>query len=471
MSTLATDEFKGDSMRTEDLTVAGTPPANALGRHSWALFDWAAQPFYTLVITFIFAPYFAVTVVGDAVTGQSYWGYGQAVAGVTIALLSPVFGAMADAGGPRKPWIGAFVLPCVVGSYLLWWAVPGMSGAGLAGILAMIVLATIGIEFAGVFNNAMLPGLVREDRIGRLSGFAWGLGYVGGLIALFIVLLGFTLPAEPLFGIDKATHEHDRLVGPLSALWLALFCLPLFFFTPDGPAAGITRMEAARRGLRQLKGTLGRLGQHGNTLRFLLARMIYNDAIAAVIGFSGIYAKGLFGWSTTDLGVFAIIITVIAAIGAFLGGWLDDRIGSHRTIVWMVGCLTLGTLGIVSVGADSAFFLLSFGPSPADSGFMTTPAQWVFLAFGLLVGFGFGPAQAASRTMMARLAPPQMMTEFFGLYALSGKATAFLAPLTIAIVTDAADSQRAGLAVIIVFFVVGLALFLPVREERTQVTD
>ena len=455
-------------MSSDELTVAGTPPARALGRYSWALFDWAAQPFFTLIITFIFAPYFAVTVVGDAVAGQSLWGYGQAIAGATIAILSPVFGAMADAGGPRKPWIGAFVLPCIVGSSLLWWAVPGLDGAGLTAILIAIIVATIGIEFAGVFNNAMLPGLVREDRIGRLSGFAWGLGYVGGLIALFIVLLGFTLPDQPLFGLDKAASEHDRMVGPLSAIWLALFCLPLFLFTPDGPPAGISRMEAARRGLRQLKGTLSRLGRYRNVVRFLLARMIYNDAIAAVIGFSGIYAKGLFGWSTTDLGVFAIIVTVIAAIGAFLGGWLDDRIGSHRTIVWMVGCLTLGTLGIVSVGADSAFFFVSFG-APADgAGFMTTPAQWVFLAFGLLVGFGFGPAQAASRTMMARLAPPQLMTEFFGLYALSGKATAFLAPLAIALVTDAAGSQRAGLAVIIAFFIVGLLLFLPVREERAE---
>lgn len=458
-------------MTTDELTVAGTPPATALGRHSWALFDWAAQPFFTLIVTFIFAPYFAVSVVGDAVLGQSYWGYGQAVAGATIAILSPVFGAMADAGGPRKPWIGCFVVPCVIGSSLLWWAVPGMSGAELTGILAAIIVATIGIEFAGVFNNAMLPGLVLEKNIGRLSGFAWGLGYIGGLIALFIVLLGFTLPDQPLFGLDKAAHEHARMVGPLSAVWLALFCLPLFLFTPDGPPAGRTRLEAAREGLRQLKGTLSRLSRYGNVVRFLIARMIYNDAIAAVIGFSGIYAKGLFGWSTTDLGVFAIIVTVVAAIGAFIGGWLDDRIGSRRTIIWMVACLTLGTLGIVSVGADSAFFVVSFGAPPAEAGFMTTPAQWVFLGFGLLVGFGFGPAQAASRTMMARLAPPALMTEFFGLYALSGKATAFLAPLTIAVVTGFAGSQRAGLAVIIVFFIVGLAMFLPVREERSATPD
>lgn len=457
-------------MTTDELTVAGTPPAKALGRYSWALFDWAAQPFFTLIITFIFAPYFTGVVVGDSVLGQSYWGYGQAVAGATIAILSPILGAIADAGGPRKPWIGGFVLPCVFGSALLWWAVPGMSGPELTAILAYIVIATIGIEFAGVFNNAMLPGLVLEKKIGRLSGFAWGLGYVGGLIALFIVLFGFTLPDQPLLGLDKAMHEHDRIVGPLSAVWLAIFCLPLLLFTPDEPTAGLSRMEAARQGLRQLKGTLTRLGRYRNVVRFLAARMIYNDAIAAVIGFSGIYAKGLFGWSTTDLGVFAIIVTVVAAVGAFIGGWLDDKIGSRRTVIWMVVCLTLGTLGIVSVGADTAFFFVSFGAPPAEAGFMTTPAQWVFLAFGLLVGFGFGPAQAASRTMMARLAPPELMTEFFGLYALSGKATAFLAPLTIALVTDIFSSQRAGLAVIIVFFIVGLALFLPVREERTDVS-
>ncbi len=292
------------------LTITGQAPAPRLGQFSWALFDWANQPYFTLVTTFIFAPYFTSHVVGDAIRGQELWGYGQAVAGLCIALLSPVMGAMADASGPRKPWIVLFQSLCVLACAGLWLALPGAASQDLLLILGLVVLASLGAEFATVFNNAMLPSLAARAKLGRLSGRAWALGYLGGLISLGFILGGFSLPEVPLFGLDKAAHEHDRMVGPFSAVWMIIFILPLLLFTPDAPPSGMGKRQAARHGLGQLKATLREVRHYRNVMLFLVARMIYFDGLSAVFAFGGIYAAGSFGWTTTNLGIFGIILTI-----------------------------------------------------------------------------------------------------------------------------------------------------------------
>ena len=448
--------------------MSSTPAGEATPRakFGWAMFDWANQPFFTVITTFIFAPYFVSFVVADPVRGQELWGYTQAAAGLTVALFAPVLGAIADARGRRKPWIAFFLVPCVVGSALLWLAVPGADSGTILLTMIVAALATAAIEFAIVFNNAMLPSLVPEERLGGLSGFGWGLGYLGGLAALVIILAGFSLPAETWFGLDKAAHEHDRLVGPFCALWLVLFSLPLFRYTPDAAATGLGPRAAARQGLATLVSTLRRLDRYRNIALYLIARMIYYDGQSAIFAFGGIYAAGLFGWTMTELGIFGIVLIVFATAGSFLGGWLDDRIGSKRTIVFSLIGLIFGTLGVVSVGPGEVFFILPATMPSEGSGLFASQAEQVFMAVSIVVGLCGGPAQAASRTMMARLAPRSMTGEFFGLYALSGKATAFMAPLAVAMLTAAYASQRVGMAVILLFLVAGLALFLFVREER-----
>ncbi len=442
--------------------------ASTLGKFGWAMFDWANQPFFTVVITFIFGPYFISFVAGEPVRGQALWGYTQAVAGGIIAVLAPFLGSIADAGGRRKPWILFFTAFCVVASCLLWYATPAADAETLLFTMAMIVVGTVGVEFGVVFNNAMLPTLVPEERMGRLSGFGWGLGYVGGLLALMVVLFGFSLPDEPLFGIDKAANEHDRLVGPLSGLWFALFIIPLFLFTPDVTSQGLRPLEAVRLGVRNLFDTVRKLPHFRNIALYLVARMAYCDGQAAIFIFGGVYAKGVFGWTTTELGVFGIILIVFAAVGAIGGGWLDDRLGSKTLIAISVIGLALGTLGVVSIGDGVALFFLEVGMPAAESGPFGSEAERIFLAITVLLAICGGPAQAASRTMLARLAPATMIGEFFGLYALTGKATAFLAPLSIALLTDAFASQRAGIAVVLIFLVVGLVLLLFVSEERAE---
>jgi MFS transporter, UMF1 family len=439
------------------------------------MFDWANQPFFTVVTTFIFAPYFATVVVGDAVRGQALWGYAQGAAGLALAALSPLLGAIADAAGRHKPWILFFQFLAIVGCLGLWWAVPGRPDL-LFWVLAAVALATVGAEFSIVFNNALLPHLVAPERMGRLSGFGWGMGYLGGLVSLFAVLaisrpelMGITPPpGEALLGLSRATHQAERMVGPASALWLMVFVLPMFLFTPDAPAKTLSPWRAAAVGAAALMATLKRLAHFRNPALFLLAFMIYNNGLAAVIAFGGIYAAGIFGWGTTELGIFGIILTIFAAAGAFGGGWLDDRLGSRLTVLAAVAGVTAATLGIMSIARDSVLFLVALSPRAADGGLFASTQERVFLLFAILLGVGMGPMQAASRTLVARLAPPGMAGEFFGLFALSGRATAFLAPLLVAVATDVFASQRAGLAVVLVFLAAGFVLMLKVREEQAR---
>lgn len=449
--------------------------ASRLGQFGWALFDWANQPFFTVVTTFIFGPYFANVLVGDPVRGQAEWAFTQSASGVLIAVLSPFLGALADAGGRRKPFILVFQIMLGLGCAALWWAYPGRPDL-VAPIAWAVVLATVGAEMSIVFNNALLPSIVSRAEMGRLSGFGWGLGYCGGLVALIAVLL-VSRPAMfglgpagggPLFGLDAASHEVERLVGPASALWLAVFVLPMFLFTPDSPRLPGSRLDAARRAARSLLDTARRAGRYRNLLLYLLAYMAYNDGLAAVIAFGGVYASATFGWSTVTLGVFGIVLTLFAIPGAFLGGRLDDRLGSKRTLLLAVAGVVVASLGLVGVTGDSVLFVLPAPPLAADRGLFSSLQEQVFMAFALLLGFWMGPMGAASRTMIGRLSPPGMTGEFFGLFALSGRATAWMAPLAIGLVTATTQSTRWGVACVLLFLVLGFALLLPVREARAD---
>ncbi|HYI05204.1 MAG TPA: MFS transporter, partial [Reyranella sp.] len=313
--------------------------ASKLGQYSWALFDWANQPFFTVITTFIFSQYFANVMIGDPIKGQADWAFTQSTSGIIIAVLSPFLGAMADAGGRRKPYIFFFQCLVAIGCVTLWWAYPHrLELVSLIGWA--VVVATIGAEMSIVFNNSLLPTIVRPERMGRLSGFGWGLGYCGGLLALFAVLIvsrpsmfGLAANDQPLFGLDPETYTVERLVGPASVVWLALFVIPMFLFTPDGnQQRRLSLVDAAKDGGRALLHTVVKLRHYRNVLLYLLAFMLYNDGLAAIIAFGGIYAAAIFGWDTVTIGIFGIIVTIFAIPGAFLGGWVDDRIGSKRTV-------------------------------------------------------------------------------------------------------------------------------------------
>jgi UMF1 family MFS transporter len=430
------------------------------------LFDWATQPFYTLVVTFLFAPYFVNGFIGDPALGQTLWGYATGIAELIAALLAPVLGAVADAGYRRKPWIAGFSLLLVVGLMGLWLAVPGRTDLAPL-VLIAFGLATIGAELATVFNNAMMPSLVSGRRLGTLSGIGWAAGYVGGLVALVAVAglivadpnTGKTLLGlEPIVPLDPATREGDRLVGPFSALWYLVFVLPLFLFTPDRPGAARIRAPVST-GLAQLAiGVRELYRHHWQVALFLIARMLYADGLGAVFAFGGIYAASAFGWGAAELGLFGIILTIAGTIGAALGGLLDDRLGSKRVISCTLLLFILASVGVLSVDKDHVLFAQVVEPKLPGSAPFSSVGEQVYLAFAILIGLASGPIQSSSRTLLARLSPKEKTTEFFGFFSFSGKATAFAAPLAIGAVTAMSGSQRLGIATSLVFLIAGFAL-------------
>ena len=431
---------------------------------SWALFDWANQPFFTVVTTFIFAPYFVNQVINNTVDGQAMWGYINAIAAFSIALCSPVFGAIADVRGPRKPWVAILSVMCAIASVGLWYAQPN---GNIIIPLISFGIATFAIEMAVIFNHAMLPTIIEEKRLGRLSGFSWGIGYIGGVVALLLLLVLFIWTDTPLFGLNKDLFEPERISGPFSALWLIIFTIPMLLFTPDVNKFNkkIVPLDAIKLGFSNLKNTLLDVKAYKNIWKFLIARAFYNDGVLAVISFSGIYAMAVFGWNTTSLGIFAIIINIVAFFGCLIGGAVDDKLGSKIAIRISVWALFIALLGVISITKNSALFgLINFETSD-NTAFLSTPAQIWFMGFGLILGVGFGPAQSASRTMMVRITPKEKMTQFFGLYAFSGKATGFLAPLGIGIVTATTGNIRMGMSVILVFFFAGLVVLHWVKEK------
>lgn len=440
---------------------------------SWVLFDWAAQPFYTLILTFLFAPYFANVVVGDAVRGQELWGYAAATAGILIALGSPLLGALADGRGRRKPWIAMFSLALAAAMSALWIAVPGASSTTVAIVLACFVAATAAAEFTTVFTNAMMPGLVPPEKLGRLSGIGWAAGYAGGLLSL-VVMAGLVaanpatgktlLGLEPILALDLAARAGDRMVGPFSALWFLVFMVPFFLFVPDVRRAAHPA-SARKSAVAELFDTIRSLPSHPDILFFLLARMIYVDGLTAIFTFGGIYGAAVFGWQALELGIFGIALTLTGAIGALVGGFLDDRFGSKAIILTALAILVVGALGILSVDKTHVLYWLETPAKAVGSKPFSSTGELVFLAFAVVVGMVAAPVQAASRSLLGRLAPKEKMTQFFGLFAFSGKVTAFMAPLLVAFVTAVSASQRVGMASIVVFLVVGMALMAFVRTR------
>jgi MFS transporter, UMF1 family len=441
---------------------------------AWMLFDWAAQPFFTVINAFIYAPFFATALARNPADGQALWGYAAAFSGFLIAIASPVLGGVADKVGPRKPWIAAFGVLLVAGSLLLWHGKPGHP---LAVPLALTgyIIATIGAECATVFNNAMMPSLVPPERIGRLSGAGWAMGYAGGIVALFVMLLllianpetGRTMAGIPaLFGLEAAAREGDRASGPLTALWFTVFVIPMFLITPDVKRTGVTLRQAARGSLRALYATIIELKQTPTLRRFLIANMIYQDGLVALFAFGGIYGAGVFGWQATELGIFGIIMAVSGTFGVLAGGHLDDRIGGKPVILGSIALLVFTCVGILSLGREHVLFVVpALGPQPGDGLFGSLPEK-VFLGFGLIIGLVAGPLQSASRSLLVRLAPQERIGACFGLFALSGKVTSFLGTLGVALATDITNSQGAGPAVLILFFGVGAWLLLGVRPTR-----
>ncbi|MFN3846279.1 MAG: MFS transporter [Paracoccaceae bacterium] len=429
----------------------------------WYFFDWASQPYNTLLLTFIFGPY-VVSVIGDGSAAQAIWGYGIGTAGVIIAVLSPLLGAVADKSGGRMAFIWLFSALYVIGAWMLWFSAPADFNVWF--VMLFFCIGLIGMEFATTFTNAMLPDLCPRADIGRISGNGWAFGYLGGISALVIMLLllaegpsGKTLIGiSPIFGLDAGAREGTRSVGPLTALWYAVFMVPFFLWVKEPRRTDAMPIGAAvREAWPELKATLARLPKNKSLFAYLGSSMFYRDALNGMYTFGGIYAAGVLGWSVTNVGIFGIIAALTGAIFAWAGGKLDSRFGPKPVIILNVMLLTLVAVAVVFVGRDSVLGM----PVGADSNL----PDIAFYVLGALIGAGGGSLQSSSRTMMVRQAEPGKMTEAFGLYALAGKATSFIAPLSIGVATDLTGSQQLGVIPLIVLFLIGLFLLVWVKPE------
>jgi UMF1 family MFS transporter len=417
---------------------------------AWVLYDWAYGAFTTVVSTFVFAAYFTQGIADDPVSGASLWAAGQAVAGVVVALVSVPLGAMADRGGRRRGLLGlatAVMVVCMAG---LWFARPHHGDALYA--LVLVGIATVAFEVATVFYNAMLPGLVPPERLGRLSMLAWSAGYGGGLCCLGLCLVLLVMPNPAPFGLDSAQAEQVRATALLAAAWLAMFGWPVAVFVPDAAIRRPWRV-ALREGVAELRDVLRSIPRSPALGRFLIARLFFMDGLTTLFAFGGIYAAGQFGLDAQQVLIFGIGLNVTAGLGAVGFAFIEDRVGAKQTVL-------LALAGLVAC---------------AGAVLLVTDVAW-FWALGLALGLFVGPCQAASRSMMAHTAPADRRGAYFGLFALSGRVTGFLGPAALSLVTYLFQSQRAGMAVIVVLLAIGAVLMLrvpyqgPIVERRARST-
>lgn len=420
-------------------------PSRRVALISWALYDWANSAFPTLIQTFVFATYFTTRVAVDPMRGSASWGAALGLAGAVIAIGSPLLGAIADRTGARKRWIASFTALGALATALLWTIAPVPGDAGRA--LLLVGLGSVCVEFASIFYNAMLPELAPPSQVGRWSGWGWSLGYLGGLACLAAALFLFITPGAWI-PLPRDAAQPVRAACALAGAWYGLFALPLLLLAPDAPPKRVPLAVAAQEGVRQLWDSARHARAYRDIGLFLVARMLYIDGLATLFAFGGIYAATVFGLSERDLLLFGIGLNVTAACGAALFAALDDRLGSQATILASLGALIVSLIGLLLVRSLTGFWIL-----------------------GLLMGVFVGPVQAASRSWLARRAPEALRTQMFGLFAFSGRATAFLGPLLVSWLTATTGSLRMGMSAIVIFLIVGAALLIRVRPLATPGQD
>lgn len=407
---------------------------------SWALYDFATSAYFVVIFTFVFATYFTDKIAPNVIEGTALWGYTISASAILIALVSPLVGAIADYGGHHKDWLIFFTVLAVLAIACLWFAYPDPNSIPL--VLICIFISNFALEVAIVFYNAFLPKLASPSIIGRISGWAWGMGYLGGLLCLIISLYIF-VDGSLGFWLGEEESANIRIVPLFVAVWVGFFSLPFCFIVKPTKGHYLTPGTAIRKGWDELLFALRDLLNQKDLLLFLIARMFYIDGLNTLLALGGVYAAGTFQLTIKDIMIFGIIINIMAGIGAAFFALFDDWIGSKRTVLISLFCLISTYCFLLTVTSASLFWL-------------TAP----------LIGIFVGPIQASSRTLLARLSKPEEITRMFGLFAVSGKATSFLGPLLVGMVTALSSSQRAGMAMLIPFFIIGGMLLLFVKESK-----
>ncbi len=445
--------------------------ASGLARYSWTMFDFANQPFYTLIMTFVFSVYFTdVFIVGA--DGAQKLTLTQTISGLAIAVLSPVLGSITDIKGNRKILMGITSALFVLGMALLWYSPPGAPD-GIWLVMFGLILASSMVGFSEVFNNSVLSTIETPENSGWLSGMGYGVGYIAGLIALILFLIIFVWPGgetESLYGLNTSEYEHIRIVGPLSAIWYAVFIIPLFLFTPDLKKNNVTVINSIKIGLTNFIKTFKEARKYKNIFIFLITRMFYQDALNALFVVGGVYASLVVGMSLTQVLILGIILNVLSGPSSIYGGYLNDLIGSKNVInlsLW--GLFLSGVLGI-SIDKDTIFFFFTVNEYSSSVeeftfGIFNSVSQVTYICVVIGISIFYGPAQTASRALMIKLAPQEKMTEFFGLYAFAGKSTAWLVPGIMSLILAFTDSLQYAMISIMFFNLIGIIGMYFVSEK------
>lgn len=391
---------------------------------SWSFYDFANQPYTTLIITFIYSAFFVNYIAPNETNGTFLWANAISITAICVGILSPILGAFADSGGYRKFFLIFFTILCSIFTALLY--IPDSGDVYLA--LVLVILSNIAYELGTVFSNSYLIDLSNNKNVGRISGTAWGFGFVGGLIALFCALTFF----------DVNIPNDIKLINIFVAIWFLFFSLPAFFFLKDSKKEKLL-MSNLILSFKSLKITFKEIYKYKKILNFLIARLFYNDGLITIFALGGIYAVGSLDFSMREVLILGVVLNIFAAIGSFTFGYIEDKIGVKNVINISLLILIFATL---------LAFIAPWTNFPKE----------IFWLAGVLLGTMIGPNQSCSRSFMSQIIPIEKKNEFFGFFALTGKATSFLGPLLFGIITTL-HSQQFALLSVVVFFILGYIIF------------
>ena len=446
---------------------------------AWAGFQGGRDPYITLVSIYIFMPYVATVLIGDAVKGQAMIAGVALLGGLVAALTAPFLGAAADRIGRRKPalaLLAALFAPCV---FALWWARPGGTGLSVPAVLALTLVISLLFTYGEVVHNSLITYAARNERdAATMSGTALAWGNVVSVAALVFVLWAFALPGKvhwagvpvaPLFGLDPAQGEPSRIAAPIAALLFTLGVVPLLLFTHDAPARAGRVGAALAGGARDLVALVRSVRHHRDAAIFLAARMLFSDAQIALILFCGIYAAGVMHWGVLEMTAFGILMSAWAALGGLLSSVLDRRLGPKRALqVEIIGTI-VGIVALLGVSPEGMRFVFTVAPDAAplwNGPVFTKAPELVFLAIGGVVAVFNTAIFASSRTLLTRLIPPGQSGAFFGLFALSATATVWVGPLAVKTAVASFHSQQAGNVAIAILMALGFIPLCLVRERQ-----
>jgi UMF1 family MFS transporter len=378
------------------------------------------------------------------------WSWSISISAFLVAFVSPLIGAVADGYGLRKKIMMYSTWLCICATLLLFFPT---SNAFLA--IFIFTIANVSFEIGSVFYNSYLADWTHTNKVGKISAFAWALGYFGGLLALILALVFFVNPDVAPFGLDKQSGEHIRATNILVGIWFFVFSLPFFIIVKEGEPVRSSPKKMIVEAYKKLYSTFKDIGKYQMAKKFLVARLVYNDALITVFSLGGIYASVTIGFSFKEILILGIVLNVMAGLGAFLLGLKDDVWGSKFIIKKSISFLLLASFFAALAPDLPGLCQLAFGGDAVPDFYNSKNIFWLS---AIMIGFFAGPIQSSSRSLMTRITPADKKNEFFGFYAFCGKATAFVGPVLFASVSEYFNTQQAG--ILIVFFMFLLGYFL-----------